>query len=99
MKITKISAGDKLTVNIEGRLDSNTAPLLSKEFETSLAGVRDLTVDLSTLVYISSMGLRVLLSAQRKLRANDGTLVVKNPSELVSEIFNITRFDEILKIE
>ena len=99
MKITKISDGDKLTIDIEGRLDSNTAPLLSKELEASLDGVRDLTVDLSTLVYISSMGLRVLLSAQRKLRANNGTLVVKNPSELVSEILDLTRFNEILTIE
>ena len=98
MKITKISDGDKLTIDIEGRLDSNTAPLLSKELEASLDGVRDLTVDLSTLVYISSMGLRVLLSAQRKLRGK-GTMIVKNPSELVSEILNLTRFNEILTIE
>ena len=98
MKITKISDGDKLTIDIEGRLDSNTAPLLSKELEASLDGVRDLTVDLSTLVYISSMGLRVLLSAQRKLRGK-GTMIVKNPSEMVSEILNLTRFNEILTIE
>ena len=98
MKITKISDGDKLTIDIEGRLDSNTAPLLSKELEASLDGVRELVVDLSTLVYISSMGLRVLLSAQRKLRGK-GTMIVKNPSELVSEILNLTRFNEILTIE
>lgn len=98
MKITKISDGDKLTIDIEGRLDSNTASLLSKELETSLDGVRELVVDLSTLVYISSMGLRVLLSAQRKLRGK-GTMIVKNPSEMVSEILNLTRFNEILTIE
>lgn len=98
MKITKISDGDKLTIDIEGRLDSNTAPLLSKELEASLDGVRELVVDLSTLVYISSMGLRVLLSAQRKLRGK-GTMIVKNPSEMVSEILNLTRFNEILTIE
>lgn len=98
MKITKISDGDKLTIDIEGRLDSNTAPLLSKELEASLEGVRELVVDLSTLVYISSMGLRVLLSAQRKLRGK-GTMIVKNPSEMVSEILNLTRFNEILTIE
>ncbi len=98
MRITKISDGDKLTIDIEGRLDSNTAPLLSKELEASLDGVRELVVDLSTLVYISSMGLRVLLSAQRKLRGK-GTMIVKNPSEMVSEILNLTRFNEILTIE
>ena len=98
MKITKISDGDKLTIDIEGRLDSNTAPLLSKELAASLDGVRELVVDLSTLVYISSMGLRVLLSAQRKLRGK-GTMIVKNPSEMVSEILNLTRFNEILTIE
>ena len=98
MKITKISDGDKLTIDIEGRLDSNTAPLLSKALEASLDGVRELVVDLSTLVYISSMGLRVLLSAQRKLRGK-GTMIVKNPSEMVSEILNLTRFNEILTIE
>ena len=94
-----MSEGDKLTIDIEGRLDSNTAPLLAKELETSLDGVHDLTVDLSTLIYISSMGLRVLLSAQRKLRANDGTMVVKNPTELGTEILDLTRFNEILNIE
>lgn len=98
MKITKISDGDKLTIDIEGRLDSNTAPLLSRELEASLDGVQELVVDLSTLVYISSMGLRVLLSAQRKLRGK-GTMIVKNPSEMVSEILNLTRFNEILTIE
>ena len=98
MKISKISDGDKLTIDIEGRLDSNTAPLLSRELEASLDGVQELVVDLSTLVYISSMGLRVLLSAQRKLRGK-GTMIVKNPSEMVSEILNLTRFNEILTIE
>ena len=98
MKITKKSEGDRLEIDLEGRLDALTAPQLSKELEASLEGVHELVFDLSMLVYISSIGLRVMLQAQRKLRGK-GTMIVKNPSSVVSEILSLTRFNEILTIE
>ena len=98
MKITKKSEGDRLEIDLEGRLDAVTAPQLFKELEASLDGVHELVFDLSMLVYISSIGLRVMLQAQRKLRGK-GTMIVKNPSSVVSEILSLTRFNEILTIE
>lgn len=98
MKINKISEGSKLTIHIEGRLDTSTSPELSKELDSSLEGVTQLVFDLAQLEYISSSGLRVLLSAQKAMNGK-GTMAVKNVSELVMEIFEITGFTEILTIE
>ena len=65
MTINKTQNGNALTVAIEGRLDTTTAPQLEAELKDSLDGITELTMDLSTLEYISSAGLRVLLSAQK----------------------------------
>jgi anti-sigma B factor antagonist len=90
--------GSKLTVMLEGRLDTTTAP----EFETSLKGeldgVTDLVVDLEKLEYISSAGLRVLLAAQ-KIMNKQGSMVVTHPNDVISEIFEVTGFCDILTIE
>ena len=98
MRINKRTEGDKLTIHIEGRLDTTTSPKLSKELETSLEGITQLVLDLTLLEYISSSGLRVLLSAQKAMNGK-GTMVVKNVSELVMEVFEITGFTDILTIE
>ena len=98
MKINKMTEGEKLTIGIEGRLDTTTSPELSKELETSLDGVTELVLDLTLLEYISSSGLRVLLSAQKAMNGK-GTMVVKNVSEMVMEVFDITGFTDILTIE
>ena len=89
-----------LTVALEGRLDTTTAPELEKALTEALDGVEALTIDLEKLEYISSAGLRVLLSAQKKIRENgDGRLVVRNASDLVKEVFEVTGFCDILTIE
>ena len=75
-----------------------TAPDLERELKDSLDGVTALTMDLKELEYISSAGLRVLLSAQ-KVMNRQGTMVVKNASEIVKEIFEVTGFTDILTIE
>ena len=98
MRINKRTEGDKLTIHIEGRLDTTTSPELSKELETSLEGITQLVLDLTLLEYISSSGLRVLLSAQKAMNGK-GTMIVKNVSEMVMEVFDITGFTDILTIE
>ena len=96
MKITKHSAGTALEIALEGRLDTNTAPELEKELKESLGGVTDLTLDFARLEYISSAGLRVLLSAHKTMQ---GHMTVKNVNEIVSEVFDVTGFVDILNIE
>lgn len=98
MVINKLTEDAKLTISIEGRLDTTTSPELSKELDSSLDGVNELVFDLTLLEYISSSGLRVLLSAQKTMNGK-GTMVVKNASEMVMEVFEITGFTDILTIE
>ena len=98
MDIKKTSDGGRLTIALDGRLDTTTSPELTKELESSLDGVNELVFDLAKLEYISSSGLRVLLSAQKKMNSQ-GAMKVKNASEMVNEVFEITGFDEILTIE
>ncbi|MBQ9679115.1 MAG: STAS domain-containing protein [Ruminococcus sp.] len=83
---------------LEGRLDTSTAPELDQELKSSLNGVTALTLDMKDLVYISSAGLRVLLSAQ-KIMNKQGKMTVRNVNETVMEIFEVTGFSDILDIE
>lgn len=98
MTINKTLNGEALTIALEGRLDTTTAPALDDELKTALNGISALTFDLAKLEYISSAGLRVLLSAQ-KVMNKQGNMVVKNVSEEINEIFEVTGFVDILNIE
>lgn len=98
MKIEKTLNGDTLTVRPEGRLDTMTAPELESELKASLDGVKKLVFDLDALEYISSAGLRVLLGAQ-KIIGETGSMVVRKPSEIIAEVFEVTGFSDILTIE
>ncbi len=98
MTINKTKDGDKLTIALEGRLDTTTAPQLEEEIKESVNGVTDLTFDLKEIAYVSSAGLRVLLSAQ-KIMNRQGNMVIKNANEEVMEIFEVTGFVDILNIE
>lgn len=98
MQITKESNGNALTIALDGRLDTTTAPQFEAEVTGGLNGVTDFTVDMSRLVYVSSAGLRVLLKAQ-KLMNKQGKMTVKNASQEIKEIFEVTGFDELLNIE
>ncbi len=98
MKINKKHEGSKLVIALEGRLDTTTAPELEKELKTCLDGVTDLTLDLTNLDYISSAGLRVLLSAHKTMM-KQGQMKVTNASEIVREVFEVTGFCDILTIE
>ena len=98
MTIKKDCNGSALTLTVEGRLETTTAPELEAVIKNELDGVTELTFDFSNLDYISSAGLRVLLSAQKKMNAQ-GSMKVTNANEIVNEIFSITGFSDILTIE
>ena len=98
MKIEKNLNEKNLVVALEGRLDTVTAPQLEEELKTGLEGVTDLVIDLSKLEYVSSAGLRVLLSAFKIMR-NKGEMKVTNANELVKEVFEVTGFSDFLPIE
>ncbi len=98
MNIVKTAQGSTLTIAVEGRLDTTTSPALTKAVEESIEDVKELVFDFAKLEYISSSGLRVLLSAQKAMNSK-GKMIVKNVSEIVMEIFDITGFVDILTIE
>jgi anti-sigma B factor antagonist len=98
MTITKTLDGTNLTIALEGRLDTTTSPQLEGEMHPDIDSATEVTFDLENLAYISSAGLRVLLSAQ-KIMNKQGKMVVKNVSEEVKEIFEVTGFSDILTIE
>ena len=97
MTINKVKNENSLTVALEGRLDTLTAPELENDLKASLDGVTSLVFDLEKLEYISSAGLRVLLSAQ-KVMNTQGKMTVKNVNETIAEIFEVTGFSDILTI-
>ena len=98
MTITKTQNGTALTVKVDGRLDTMTAPQLESVVSSELGGIEKLVFDFADLEYISSAGLRVLLSAQKTMNSQ-GTMTVKNVNELVSEVFEVTGFTDTLTIE
>ena len=98
LNITKNANGSDLKVILEGRLDTTTAPQLEAARGESLSGVTSLTFDFAKLEYISSAGLRVLLSSQ-KVMNKQGKMVISNASTEVKEIFEVTGFSDILTIE
>ena len=98
MTIDKKTSGSTLTISVEGRLDTVTAPDLEKEIKTSLDGVTELIFDFDRLDYISSAGLRVLLSTQ-KMMTNQGSMKVIHVNETINDVFEITGFSDILTIE
>lgn len=97
MEIIKNLDGSKLTVALVGRLDTITAPDLDKELKGGLDGVTELAFDFSKLEYISSAGLRVLLSAQ-KIMNKVGKMTISNVNESIMEVFEMTGFADILTI-
>ncbi len=98
MNITKTIEGAKLTLALEGRLDTTTAPQLEAEVKGALTGVTELALDFSRLEYLSSAGLRVILAAQ-KIMNKQGRMVIRHVNETILEVFEVTGFSDILTIE
>ena len=98
MTINKTVEGGKLIIAPEGRLDTMTSPQLDAELDNSIKGVSDLVFDFAGLDYISSAGLRVLLKAQ-KVMNRQGSVVIRNVSDEIRDIFDVTGFLDIMTIE
>ena len=98
MTISKKQDGTVLEIALEGRLDTMTSPELEAELNKSLGGAETLIMDFSKLDYISSAGLRVLLSAHKVMNARGG-MKVTGVNEIVREVFEVTGFADILNIE
>lgn len=98
MTIKKQENGTELIIVLEGRLDTTTAPQLEAELKNSIENKTLLVIDFSGIEYISSAGLRVLLSAQ-KIMNKQGVMKVTNVNETVLEVFEITGFCDILNLE
>ena len=97
LNISKNLNGSELTVSLEGRLDTTTAPELENELKTLPDDVRELTLDFEKLDYISSSGLRVLLTAQKKMIGR-GEMQIVHVNDVIRDIFEITGFSDILTI-
>lgn len=95
MKINFNRNGEELYIDIDGRLDTNTAPELEALLEKNYEGVASLIFDCERLVYISSAGLRVLLTAHKRMK---GAMKLTNVSELVMEVLEMTGFADIWEI-
>lgn len=98
LKITKQADGSTLTVKVEGRVDSNTAVELDRALNGALDGITKLILDFERLEYISTAGLRALLIAQKTMN-QQGTILIRNVSAAVKEIFEVTGFTDMLTIE
>lgn len=97
MNINRTVNGAALELALEGRLDTTTAPQLDAQLQ-NLTGIQELTIDFGKLEYISSAGLRVLLSAQKTMN-KQGSMVLRHVNESVMEVFEVTGFADILTIE
>ena len=98
MTITTNLNDKSLEIALAGRLDTMTAPELEAELSKTMGAADTLTLDFSKLDYISSAGLRVLLSAH-KVMSSKGGMKITNVNEIVQEVFEVTGFSDILTIE
>lgn len=99
MNIIKKYNEKELTLSIEGRIDTITSQELEKEIDDELGNFDSLIMDFTDLEYISSAGLRVLIATQKKLKPENIPFVIKNVNDAVGEIFRMSGFDKLLKIE
>ncbi|MDD6265165.1 MAG: STAS domain-containing protein [Clostridia bacterium] len=98
MTIDKKTNGSFMSMEINGRLDSSTAPELESALKESLGGITELVLDFKGLEYISSAGLRVLLTTQKTMN-KQGKMVIRNINETIREVFELTGFSDILTVE
>lgn len=96
MKINSTKNGTNLCIGLEGRLDTVTAPELETFINENIAGTDLVTIDCTALEYVSSAGLRVILSVHKKMK---GSMKLTGVSEIVMEVFEMTGFADIFEIE
>ena len=98
MTITTNLTGTTQTVSVSGRIDTTTAPEFDTKIKSAIEGVTELVLDFEKVDYVSSAGLRVLLSVQ-KIMKSKGSMKLIHDNESVYEIFEVTGFSDILTIE
>jgi anti-anti-sigma factor len=98
MTITKTNE-DKLVLNIEGRVDTTTSPALQAELIPAIKDNLHVILDFSKVAYISSAGLRSLLTGQKEAKAVGGSMVLRHVNDEVQEVFDMTGFASMLTIE
>lgn len=98
MEIIKNQNGTSLEISVEGRLDTMTAPAFESEISSAINGITSLVLDFAKLEYVSSAGLRVILSAQKTMN-KQGEMKIKNVNSEIMDVFEITGFSDILTIE
>lgn len=99
MNIEKKENGKEVTFVLSGRLDTTTAPQLEQQFQEDLAGREKLILDFQDLEYLSSAGLRVLLTAHKTMLKQNGGMVIRHVNEVIHDVFEITGFLDMLNIE
>ena len=99
LNITKNMDGNTLFVALEGRLDTNTAPTFQREIEPMLDGISKLFLDFKKVDYISSAGLRVLLTFEQELEEQNKAMELIHVNEIIHDVFDVTGFLEILTIK
>ena len=98
MEFTKVMEGSKLTYTVSGRLDTNTSPDLNDDIAASLTDVTELVMDIKDLEYISSAGVRVLLSAYKVMK-KQGTMILRNVPDIVRNVLSVTGLLDFFTIE
>jgi anti-sigma B factor antagonist len=98
LKVSVSNEGAEYTFTVEGRLDTNTSPELEAKINEVIGNANKLIIDLGNLEYISSAGLRVLLGATQVMEGK-GEMVVRNVTEAVREVFDLTGFNKLFTIE
>ncbi len=98
MEIKRTKNGNELTVTVSGKIDTGTAPEFEAGVKPYLEGVTSLILDINEVDYVSSAGLRALLSLQ-KIMNKQGSMKLINVSSLVSDVFEVTGFSDILQYE
>lgn len=99
LNINKTIENGKAVIVPEGRLDTVTSPDMEAAIKETIPGISELVIDMASLEYISSAGLRVLLSAQKAVSGAGGSMKICNVNDTIMEIFDITGFSDILTIE
>lgn len=98
MNINKIHENGKLTLALEGRLDTTTAPQLQEVLIPSFDEAKEINLDFLKLDYVSSAGLRVLLMGQKTAKAKGGSMTLTNVGAEIMEVFEMTGFADMLTV-
>lgn len=99
MNIVKDYNGKELTMTVEGRIDTITSQDLEKEINEEIGSFDSLIMNFEKVEYVSSSGLRLLISTQKKLKEENIPFAIKNVGDAVNEIFKMSGFDKIFNIE